>query len=290
MNSKPSSLETNKASLLLERSVKAIKKFVRRVVENTPFISDFYYYWLFPKSPNSYRGVFKTFHEAKQAIPASVHSGYENAEQPIIYSQDFNSTNKKVLNWLHSIFTEQPEQASLFDLGGNIGITYHAYQKYAHQNNISTPCNLRWVVCDVPATIQMGKELLSHPDSRWLSYTVNFEDADGSNILITCGTLQYIETPLAELIARLKVRPQHILINLVPFYNGETYVTLQNIVSAVCPYKIQNQVEFLASLKMLGYELIDSWQTERTCFIPFHPKQFTSAYHGFYLRINPEKV
>jgi putative methyltransferase (TIGR04325 family) len=266
-----------------------MKRIIRRAIEKTPYISDCYYYWNFPKNPNSYRGIFENFYEAKQAISPSFKLGYENADTPIIYSQDFNSTNYQVLKWLQSILAEHPEQASIFDFGGNVGISYYAYQNYIRANNIEAPRDLRWVVCDVPATVQLGRELLDKTDSHGLSYTVDFEDADGSNTLITCGTLQYVETPLAELIARLKVKPQYILINLVPFYDGETYVTLQNIISAVCPYKIQNRTNFLESLIALGYELIDSWHTSRTCSIPFHPERFVAAYHGFYLRMHQEK-
>lgn len=119
-----------------------------------------------------------------------------------------------------------------------------------------------------------------------MSFTVDFADAEGADILLTVGTLQYIEASLAELLSQLKVKPRHVVINQVPFYDGSTFITLQNIGYAFCPYKIQNQAEFLASLTSLGYELIDSWEDGRTCLIPFHPQRFVSAYHGFYLRLN----
>lgn len=286
MNPSPSGAESTKFLPLLLWLVKGVKKVIRVVLERTPLISDCYRYWMFPKSPNAYRGVFKTFDEAKQVIPANFGHGYENAKTPITYSQEFNSTDTQVLVWLKSIFSQQTEQTSVFDFGGNVGISYYAYKNYARQNHIDLPQNLRWIICDVPTTVQRGKELMGESDRDVLSYTVNFEDAANSNILITCGTLQYIELSLAELIAQLKVKPQHILINRVPFYKGKTYITLQNIISVACPYKIQNLTEFLASLESLGYDFIDSWHVSRTCSIPFHPRRFVPAYHGFYLQLN----
>jgi putative methyltransferase (TIGR04325 family) len=103
--------------------------------------------------------------------------------------------------------------------------------------------------------------------------------------LLTCGTLQYIEPSLSEMLGQLKTKPRHILINRVPFYDGEMFITLQNIGYAFCPYKIQNRAEFIASLASIGYELIDSWTLSRSCYIPFHPERFVRNYYGFYLRL-----
>ncbi len=71
----------------------------------------------------------------------------------------------------------------------------------------------------------------------------------------------------------------------MPLYNGETFLTLQNIGYSVCPYKIQNKTELINSLTAMNYKLIDSWENHRSCRIPFHPERFVSAYYGFSFRL-----
>ena len=72
-------------------------------------------------------------------------------------------------------------------------------------------------------------------------------------------------------------------------FNPQDYPVLvwliSNIGYAFTPYKIWNRDEFIATLKAVGYELIDSWSYNRTCSIPFHPDRFVNAYHGMYFRL-----
>jgi hypothetical protein len=64
--------------------MKVIKKLLRTVVTNTPLLSDIYnYYWRFPRTPNSFRGVFQTFSEAEQAVPSHFRLGYNLVESNI---------------------------------------------------------------------------------------------------------------------------------------------------------------------------------------------------------------
>jgi len=136
--------------------------------------------------------------------------------------------------------------------------------------------------------IKAGEKIAKEMDSQGLSFTNDFREADGADILLTLGTLQYIEPSLAELLGQLGKKPIHLLISMVPFYDGESFITLQNVGYAFSPYKIQNRSEFIDSLTSLGYELIDSWEWDRTCSIPFHPELCVRAYHGFYFQINPK--
>ena len=97
------------------------------------------------------------------------------------------------------------------------------------------------------------------------------------------------------MLSQLKSKPQHLIINHVPFYNGDEYITLQNLlivdsvnktqIASYTPYKIQNSAHFIDAIEKLGYELVDSWQQNRTCYIPFEPERFVDAYHGFYFRL-----
>lgn len=271
---------------------KGLKKALRELVINIPFVSDcFLHYWVFPRSSASCRGVFPSFAAAEKAIPTSTFSGYDQCyKQSKFYatSRDQNLENMAIINqinkpidypvlvWLREAFTDG---STVFDLGGNTGYGYYSYRKM-----IPYPATLKWTVCDLPEVVEAGKEILEVVDSPGLAYTTKLEDAEGSDIFITCGTLQYLEPSLAEILGNLKVKPRHLIIHHVPLYEGREYCTHQNLMPAYVPYKIQNHSQFLASLSEFGYEIIDDWEVTRTCRIPFHPERFVRAYYGFYLR------
>lgn len=83
----------------------------------------------------------------------------------------------------------------------------------------------------------------------------------------------------------LAEKPQHLLINRLPLYDGEQFVTLQNGGQVFYPQYVFNQSDFINSLIDLGYELVDRWEDhELTCIIPFHPDQSVHFYHGLYFR------
>jgi putative methyltransferase (TIGR04325 family) len=279
----------------LKMPIKAVKQIVMwlkqslsRIVTAIPIASDcYYYYWYFPRCLTACRGVFSTFNGALQAIPVNSRVGFNHSEihlRPVEQLTtgrklgEFDPRDYPVLVWLNSAFKHS---STLFDLGGNTGGSYYAYRNY-----LRYPDDLSWVVCDVPAVSQAGEELARNTNSPGLSFTVDFMEAEGADILLTCGTLQYLEASLAELLGQLHTKPLYLLINRVPFYDAKSFVTVQNIGYAFTPYKIQNYSEFIASLTSLGYELIDTWHDRRTCSIPFHPKRFVRAYHGFYFHLS----
>lgn len=293
--------------------IKEIKKFLRETVTKTPFVSDVYrYHWGFSRTPNSFRGVFSSFEEASKAIPSSSRGGYNLSEfhnsalqfspniidsekkypselaikevylpsvkQTIKFGEHplfkFNPSDYPLLVWLNSALSDR---STVFDLGGNIGHSYYTYRSY-----ISYPTNLKWVTCDLPEVVKVGRELARRFNLSALSFTEEFAEAQKANILMTCGTLQYLKLSLADLLKTLDRQPRHLLINQVPFYDGKQYITLQNLINSYVSYKIQNRSEFINSLTALGYELVDNWHYNRTCSIPFHPQRFVNAYHGFY--------
>ncbi|MEH1765143.1 MAG: TIGR04325 family methyltransferase [Nostoc sp.] len=274
---------------LKQQMVKRLKQSFRKIVTKVPVISDYYqYHWLFNQNITACRGVYSTFAEALQAIPKGAKAGYN---QPEIHNHrsvaklttaweanEFNSQDYPVVAWLGSAFANS---STIFDIGGNVGHAYYTYKKF-----LQYPNDLRWIVCDIPEVIKAGEQLARKADNPGLSFTTQFADAEGAEILLTCGALQYIEPSLSEMLGQLKTKPRHILINRVPFYDGEKFITLQNIGYAFCPYKIQNRPEFIASLSSLGYELIDTWTWYRTCHIPFNPDRFVRNYYGFYLRLS----
>ncbi len=266
-----------------------LKTIIRAIIISIPIVSDYYrYYWSFSKSITACRGVYSTFAQALQAIPPGAKGGYS---QPEILNHAsvakltsgweadvFKPSDYPVVFWLGSAFAQGSK--TVFDLGGNVGHAYYTYKKF-----LQYPLSLRWIICEIPEVVTAGIELASKGDNPGLSFTEAFTDADGADILLTSGTLQYIETSLAQMLGKLKIKPKHITIDQVPFYDGKTYITLQNIGYTICPYKIQNRTEFIDSLIAIGYELVDTWKLDRLCTIPFHSKKNVSNYWGFYLKL-----
>ena len=113
-------------------------------------------------------------------------------------------------------------------------------------------------MCEIPEVVKAGKNIAIQQDSKNLSFTTKFSEAEGSEIFLTCGTLHYLEVTLPDLLETLQVKPKHLLIHNVPFSDGESFTTLQNIGYAYCPYKVQNRSEFVNALMLLGYKLIDT--------------------------------
>ncbi|HEY9637600.1 MAG TPA: methyltransferase, TIGR04325 family [Coleofasciculaceae cyanobacterium] len=233
-----------------------------------------------------FRGVYETFEEAIRSAPKTKSIGYDNSELAQDYQQDVElettvqSYDYPVLLWLNSIFTINPINLSIFDFGGNVGIHFYSYEKY-----IKYPANLRWIVCDVPAIVQAGKELAERRHRSELIFTGKFEEASGKDVFLASGSIQYVEN-LSLSISSLPEKPKHLLINRLPLYDGFQFVTLQNGGNVFYPSYIFNKTNFLDSLNKIGYEMVDIWEDRVDgCFIPFHPDKSCPFYYGLYFKL-----
>lgn len=236
------------------------------------------------QSANLFRGVFPSFDAAQASAPAGKPIGYDHPEPAQMY-RDRASTvypaDYPVLYWLSQLLQNKHR---VFDFGGHVGVTYYAYKKYLPYDKLQS-----WTVCDVQAVVDAGRQLATETENEQLQFTTQFSDAENTDILLASGSLQYIQMPFSVQIKQLTDKPQHIIVNLLPAYNGETVFTLQNIGTAFCPYKIVNLVEFKQQLIELGYEVVDQWaNAEKSCYIPFHPKESLDCYYGLYLRLRNE--
>src|SRR3546814_604813 len=114
--------------------------------------------------------------------------------------------------WLSRIFGEGNDK--VFDLGGHLGQAYYGFSGY-----LEYPDGLEWRVQDVPAVVEAGRQrALTHDPDKRLTFTNDFTDADGCDVLITTGALQYLETSLPEMLQGLVVKPTHVLVNMVPLH------------------------------------------------------------------------
>jgi len=267
-----------------------VKTCIRRSLKpllNIPGVRDFYDYTAFPRISNGFRGVFDTFEQAQQAISQHLPVGYDHTVAHHYSVKNLDRLDPGDRPLLPYLKTALAESQRVFDLGGSVGKGYYTYQRY-----VDYPPQLTWQVCEVPSAVATGTQLAEEIGATNLSFTTQPQAAEGADVFITCGALQYIQPSLAEILTPLEPKPRHLFIARVPFYDGPQYITLQSILASqqpyklatICPYKIQNRDQFISDLEALGYELVASWKNDRTCVIPFHPRRFVDGYHSFYFR------
>ena len=206
--------------------------------------------------------------------------GYDNPAAAAMYVERTRKTyptDYPVMFWLQKLLAQG--FTSVFDLGGHIGVSYYAYRRY-----LTYPSTLRWTVHDVPAVNQRGREVAKERDAdRYLSFSEDFNAVDGMDILIALGSLQYLPETLASRLAKLQKPPRHLILNLTPLHEQNSYFTLQSVGTAFCPYRITAIPTLLKALEELGYASVDHWENpDKKCSIPFFPRHSLDRYHGFY--------
>jgi putative methyltransferase (TIGR04325 family) len=228
--------------------------------------------------PNRFRGVYGSFAEAEASIPASAPVGYDHAALAGLYRHRMEKANQSdyaVLFWLARILDGR---SFVFDFGGHVGVAYHAWRTY-----LNYAPGLRWLVHDVPAIVKVGAELARDRPSAGLAFTSELADARGCTVLLAAGSLQYIEESLPAMLARIGTLPRHLIVNKMPIYDGESFVTVQSTGRAFHAYRIYNRAAFVAELTALGYRVVDDWcNREQHCEIPFTRGRDIDAYSGYY--------
>jgi len=231
---------------------------------------------------NLFRGVFETFDAAQASAPPTRPLGYDHPGPAGMYMDRIRRiypSDYPILFWLDRLLHSGCSR--IFDVGGHIGVGYYAYRRY-----LTYPASLRWTVYDVPAVVRQGRELAQKmdPDGR-LAFSDAFEGGDGADVLLASGSLQYLPDTLADRLKQLRATPRHLLVNLLPVHERESYYTLQSIGTAFCPYRIFSAAAALTAYDSLGYSLVDTWENaEKRCDIPFHPGHSLDRYRGFYFR------
>lgn len=256
-------------------------------VEQIPFAGDLLLQeFIFKRRKTACRGVFESYQAAKSYAERFPVAGYDQtmivgSENPAYLTAsgtlgDLNDRDYPVLFHLNKIIAGQNK---LFNLGGNVGLEYYAYRK-----QVDLPSDLNWIICEIDNIVKAGRAIAEREGAHQLSFTTDFADCSGSDTLLSCGTLQYIEARLHEMLAPLPEKPTHILLNRIPLYDGPTFYTLQNIGYSICPYRVENTEELVASMATLGYRKVASWKDSRLLRIPFHGDRTVTGYSGLYFR------
>ena len=142
---------------------------------------------------------------------------------------------------------------------------------------------MRWLVYDMPKIVKVGAELARERPSEGLEFTSDVRDARGCNIFLAAGSMQYADTSLTELLHQVGTLPRHLIVNKMPMYDGESFVTVQSTGRAFHAYRIYNRAAFVAEAAALGYRVVDDWcNREQHCEIPFTRGRDIDAYSGYY--------
>lgn len=247
------------------------------------------------RPPNRFRGVYASFAEAEASVPAGERVGYDHVELAGLYRHRMEKacqSDYAVLFWMRQILQAKPN-SFVFDFGGHVGVSYHGWYRY-----LDYKPGLRWLVEDVPAIVKVGAELAAEMAaegavdkargraSPGLEFTSEVLDAKGCDVFFAAGSLQYVDEAPAAMLQRIGGRlPPHLILNKMPVYEGESFVTVQSTGRAFHAYRIYNRAELVGSLTQLGYKLVDDWSNrEQHCEIPFTRGRDIDAYSGFYFQ------
>ena len=231
---------------------------------------------------NHYSGVYGSYAEALRAVPTRLCGTYDNEEAAAQYrerTRTLSISDYPVLYWVSRLLDES--QRKVFDLGGHIGTAYYAYQRYR-----SFPSELRWTVSDLPTTMAAGRAWAAthDPDGR-LAFADDRAQADGQDVLLVLGALQYLDFDFPAWLASLAKRPRHLIVSLAPMHESRDFHTLQNMGFACVPYHVHARPAFLQAMAGVGYQVVDAWRSEeRECRIPFAHDHDVEGYSGFYFR------
>lgn len=227
---------------------------------------------------NRFRGVYATFAEAEATIPKGQPIGYDHAELAGLYRNRMEKANQSdyaVLYWLNRILDAK---SFVFDFGGHVGVSFHGWRNY-----LNYPRGLRWLVYDMPAIVTVGAELAAERPSEGLAFTSDVAAGRGCTVFLAAGSLQYRDETLTDVLGEVGSLPRHLILNKMPVYDGETFVTVQSTGRAFHPYRIYNRAALIAEVAALGYRLVDDWTNrEQHCEIPFTRDRDIDAYSGFY--------
>jgi len=229
---------------------------------------------------NAYFGVYESFDQARDQAPDTLPNTYDNEVSGGMYRDQLNRirvSDYPLLHWVSRLLDSG--ERKLFDLGGHIGVSYYGFSNY-----LAYPADMTWRVHDMPRVLDAGRDWAkTHDPSRRLVFTDRREDADGHDILLSSGALQYLDYELPDLLRRLRRPPPHVLINLTPMHPSRGYFTLQNLGIAICPYRVSAVPQFVADMAALGYQVADRWESfERQLRVPFEPALSIDRYYGFY--------
>ena len=224
---------------------------------------------------NLFLGRYASFDEAKRAAPQTKPLGYDNAQSAGVYGDQLKPRDYPAVFWLGRILGAGARH--VFDLGGHTGIKYAAFQTL-----LDYPADLDWTVGEVPAVAEEGRRLALAQGLDRLFFTDDLSALAKADVLFASGSVQFLDESPAALMTRVGARPRWVLLNTSAINPRLSYITLNSIGSAFCPYRVQSRDSLVSELNALGYVLRDEWRNPgKGMQVPFHPELSIEEYRGF---------
>ncbi len=253
-----------------------------KLIPGMSVVREFRYARYFEKAENTnlFHRTFPDFKSAELAAPKTRALGYNNENSANMYDeyiQNISAVDYPAIFWMERL---RDEVKSVYDFGGHVGIKYYAYSKFLSSN-------VNWTTYDVPSVVARGRQLASDKKALTLRFSDDLKDLEtGFDLFFASGSFQYLENPLELVFKGLTNKPKYVLINMTTLHDTTTTVTIQNIGTAFCPYKIFQKASFLKQLEAYGYQLTAEWKNaEKYCEIPFHEKESLYGYTGLLLKL-----
>jgi putative methyltransferase (TIGR04325 family) len=260
---------------LMHRGVDSLRRFpVIRQTLQARFRREF----LHDPYARLFDGVYATFEDALRAAPTQKPTSYDNDEsiERYVRRQDIDEYDYPPLFWITESFNEGLRSVS--DIGGSVGIKFYAFSKCTQ-----FPEDVTWRVIDVPAAVAMGRELARKGNAdRQLSFSDDVGDADGCDVMLCLGSLQFLPQTLAELVASLEHRPARIVVNTTPIHETRSFFTLHSMGTAICPYRVTSRKAFVDDMAKVGYRVRHSWlNANKDMVLRFHDGFDVPHFSGF---------
>lgn len=265
------------------RWVTRAKGHIKACFDVVPLGRDLYLAFAARSSHLSFRGVFDDPEAARRGITKTKAGNYDVVNEAKSQNEArerqsldtwFHSEDYPLLFWLSRFLRPGTK---VVELGGSVGHFFYSMQAYY-------PCgeDLRWVIAELPAAVQLGRRFAEERGEKRLSFmeSTRLDEVEESDVFLTAGTLQYMDTPLWELAGRAKLPPQ-VLVHNLPCHSDKTFWTLQRLELCEVPYRVYSKAELLARMSELGYRLRAEWRTPRDIEIPFHRDIQIEGYLGF---------
>ena len=230
-----------------------------------------------------YFGVFRSFEQARLSLPVS--PGFDDEalteEFVTVRTRKVFAYDYPVIWWLAQALKNG--SCDVLDIGGSVGAHFYAYQQF-----LELPEGLRWTVAEVPAVARAGQRLAAERRAGSLVFSADLDDAvahSDAEIWLATGSLQYLERPsIPQLLLRCRRPPDHILLNKLPLYAGDAFVTTQNLGHrCFAPVHVFNRNELVDSILAEGFRLRDEWPVhERALYLPGFPQRSFVCFSGLY--------
>jgi len=228
-----------------------------------------------------YNRAYVALAEANAAIRSADELGHEHPKYAQLNLSKSESTRLSDYPALFHMQSLLPSLRTVFDFGGNVGNLLYCYSRY-----LALPSDLTWTVYDLPKNLERGAAIACAKRETRLRFTRQFEEADGADLFIACGSMHYFEEPLPDMLAKLSRLPRYVLINRTPLVDGPPLATIQDAEFWRIACVLHNRDSIIAQFNKLGYELMDIWSIdESSVIVVCYPDRSARSYSGLFFRL-----